>query len=94
MDLNCESDLRLPPLKSRISLTPYFIIADGRNILLGKIFVDTIGQVVDLYGVDDNTGKETFVVDPCRESKTKVIDIKKYADKWTMELAIPIGVFY
>ena len=67
---------------------------DGRNILLGKIFVDTAGQLVDLYGVDDNTGKETFVVDPCRESKTRIIAIKKYADKWTMELAIPIGIFY
>ena len=67
---------------------------DGRNVLLGKIFIDTAGQVVDLFGVDDHTGKETFVVDPCRESRTRVISIRKYDGKWTMELAIPIGIFY
>ena len=67
---------------------------DGRNQALGKIFVDTAGNIVDMFGYDDNTGSDRFTLEFCRKSRTKLISLVKNADNWTVELAIPLGVFY
>ena len=67
---------------------------DGRNQALGKIFVDTAGNVVDMFGYDDNTGSDRFTLEFCRKSRTKLISLVKNADNWTVELAIPLGIFY
>ncbi|MBE6367990.1 MAG: hypothetical protein E7052_08820 [Lentisphaerae bacterium] len=67
---------------------------DGRNRILGKIIVDTLGNVADFYGLDDNTGNDRFVLERCRKSYTKLISLVKKSDHWSVELAIPLGIFY
>ena len=67
---------------------------DGRNRILGKIIVDCKGNSADFYGLDDNTGNDRFVLERCRKSYTKVLSYKQGKDFWSVELAIPIGVFY
>ena len=67
---------------------------DGRNRALGKIIVDCRGNIADFYGMDDNTGNDRFVLERCRKSYTKVISYAQGADFWSVELAIPLGVFY
>ena len=67
---------------------------DGRNVALGKIIVDSNGAVADYFGLDDNTGDERFVLDNCWESGAKVISVKKLADRWTLELALPFGAWF
>ena len=67
---------------------------DGGNLTLGKTLIDPNGTVVDLYGLDDNTGNERFTTEKCRASNLKVISARRGADRWTLELALPIGVFF
>ena len=67
---------------------------DGRNRALGKIIVDCKGNIADFYGLDDNTGNDRFVLERCRKSYTKVISHRQGKDFWSVELAIPLGVFY
>ena len=67
---------------------------DGRNVALGKVIVDANGSVADYFGLDDNTGYEQFVLDTCWESGAKVISARKLADRWTLELALPIGAWF
>ena len=67
---------------------------DGRNQALGKIIADANGNLVDMFGYDDNTGNDRFILEYCRKSYTKVISANKNADSWSVELAIPLGVFY
>ena len=67
---------------------------NGDNLALGKIFVDASGRVADYFGLDDNQGKDQFTVEPCRSSGTRVVSARKLADRWTVELAVPIGIFF
>lgn len=67
---------------------------DGGNVALGKIVVDSNGSVADYFGLDDNTGEERFLLDTFWESSAKVISVKKLADRWTLELALPFGAWF
>ncbi len=67
---------------------------DGTNVALVKIMIDPNGNVVDMYGLDDNTGNERFTTEICRASNLKVISTKRLSDRWQLELALPVGVFF
>ncbi len=67
---------------------------DGGNRVMGKIIVDTLGNVADFYGLDDNTGNDRFILERCRKSYTRVISLEKKSGHWSAELAIPFGIFY
>lgn len=67
---------------------------DGRNMLGGKIMIDANGDFTDYWGVDDNTGTGRLIFDPLWNSQTTVRAVKKYADRWTVEVCIPLGAFF
>ena len=67
---------------------------DGRNMIAGKIIVDANGDFTDYWGGDDNTGTGRIVFTPEWNSNVKVISAQKLADRWTVELSIPIAAFF
>ncbi|MBO5722603.1 MAG: hypothetical protein J6S19_05770, partial [Lentisphaeria bacterium] len=67
---------------------------EGNNMTTGKIIVDANGGVTDFWGEDDNTGTGRIIYSPHWNSSVKIISAKKYADHWTVEMSIPLGVFF
>lgn len=67
---------------------------EGSNMSGGKIVVDANGGITDYWGIDDNTGTGRFIFQPQWNSSTKLISAKKHADRWTVELSIPMGAFF
>jgi len=65
----------------------------GDDKRLFKIMVNTEGVVADFSGLDDNTGLNNFVMDGSFESHVKVLSHTISKDRWTLELAIPLGAF-
>ncbi|MBE6405277.1 MAG: hypothetical protein E7040_04575 [Lentisphaerae bacterium] len=67
------------------------LVPDSDKVLsYYKITVDTNDAFSDLFGQDDNTGKDKFLFNGGWNSSVK-LKTKKYADKWTLEAAIPFG---
>ena len=67
---------------------------EGSNMSGGKIVVDANGGITDFWGVDDNTGTGRFIFQSQWNSSAKLISAKKHADRWTVELSIPMGAFF
>ena len=68
--------------------------SEGSNMAGGKIVVDANGGITDFWGNDDNTGTGRFIFSPEWNSSAKVISAKKYSDRWTVEMSIPLGTFF
>ena len=67
------------------------LVPDSTNVLsYYKVTIDTNGAFSDLFGQDDNTGRDKFLFNGGWDSSIR-LKTKKYADKWTMEAAIPFG---
>ena len=66
----------------------------GKKSLLGKVIIDPNGNMLEMFGEDDNTGQEKFKFIPGRSFGAQIISVKRLSDKWTVEVKLPIGSFY
>lgn len=65
-------------------------VPDPRVMSFYKFIVDAAGGMDDLIGVDDNTDREIYAYN-CKWDGDAVVKTAKLADRWRLEMMIPIG---